>query len=106
MFLVQWEELRINRRTPLLVVTMLYACWFVWWADYPHKIHPDPIKNILRGETRPLSKTPVIANLSQHTYSLRRSRLKPSFGFRFEGLSSFSRSGEGLVQIQDVDLRI
>ena len=34
MFLVQCEELRINHRTPLLVVRMLYACWLVWWADY------------------------------------------------------------------------
>ena len=33
-FLVQREELRINHLTPLLVVTMLYACWFLWWADY------------------------------------------------------------------------
>ena len=34
MFLVQCEELRTNHLTPLLVVTMPYACWFLWWADY------------------------------------------------------------------------
>ena len=35
MFLVQCEELRGNHLTPLLVVTMPYACWFLWWwADY------------------------------------------------------------------------
>ena len=34
MFLVQCEELRINHLTPLLVVTMPYACWFLWWVDY------------------------------------------------------------------------
>ena len=33
-FLVQCEELRINHLTPLLVATMPYACWFLWWADY------------------------------------------------------------------------
>jgi hypothetical protein len=31
------------------------------------------------------------------------SRLKPSHEFHFEGLSNFSSSVEGLVQIQDVD---
>ena len=34
MFLVQCEELRSTHRTPLLVVTPPYACWFLWWADY------------------------------------------------------------------------
>ena len=34
------------------------------------------------------------------------SRLKPSYEFHFEGLSSFSSSIEGLVQIEDVDPRI
>jgi hypothetical protein len=34
MFPVQREELRINHLTPLLVVTMPYACWFLWWIDY------------------------------------------------------------------------
>ena len=34
MFLVQCEKLRINHLTLLLVVTMPYACWFLWWADY------------------------------------------------------------------------
>ena len=31
---VHCEELRINHSTPLLVVSMPYACWFLWWADY------------------------------------------------------------------------
>ena len=41
-FLVQCEELRINHLTPLLVATMPYACWFLWWADYieDFKWHP------------------------------------------------------------------
>ena len=34
MFPVQCEELRINHLTPLLVVTMPYACWFLWRVDY------------------------------------------------------------------------
>jgi hypothetical protein len=34
MFPVQFEELKINHLTPLLVVLMLYTCWFLWWADY------------------------------------------------------------------------
>jgi hypothetical protein len=34
MFPIQCEELRINHLTPLLVVTMPYASWFLWWADY------------------------------------------------------------------------
>ena len=33
-------------------------------------------------------------------------RLKPSYEFHFEGLSNFSSSVEGLVQIQDVNPRI
>ena len=33
MFLVRCEEWRINHLTPLLVVTMPYACWFLWWPD-------------------------------------------------------------------------
>ena len=33
MFWVQCEELRINHLTPLLVVAMPYACWFLWQAD-------------------------------------------------------------------------
>ena len=32
MFSVQCEELRINHLTSLLVVTMPYACWFLWHA--------------------------------------------------------------------------
>ena len=34
MFLVQCEEVRNNHLTPLLVVTMPYACWFLWQANY------------------------------------------------------------------------
>jgi hypothetical protein len=34
MFHVQCEELRINHLTPFLVVTMPYACWFLWRAYY------------------------------------------------------------------------
>ena len=34
MFPVQCEEIRINHLTLLLVVTMPYACWFLWRADY------------------------------------------------------------------------
>ena len=34
MFLVECEELKINHLTPLLVVTMNYACWFLWRAYY------------------------------------------------------------------------
>ena len=34
MFPKQYEELRINHWTPLLVVTMPYACRFLWQADY------------------------------------------------------------------------
>ena len=30
----QCEELRINCLSLLLVVTMPYACWFLWWVDY------------------------------------------------------------------------
>ena len=30
MFSVQCEELRKNHLTPHLVVTMPYACWFLW----------------------------------------------------------------------------
>ena len=28
------NKLRINHLTPLLVVAILYACWFVWRVDY------------------------------------------------------------------------
>ena len=36
MFSLQCEELRMNHLTPLLVVTMPYACstWLLWWAHY------------------------------------------------------------------------
>ena len=34
------------------------------------------------------------------------SRLKPSYGFRIEGLSNFSPSTKTLVQIQDVNPRV
>ena len=34
LFLVQCEELRIDHLTALLVVTMPYVCWFLWWVDY------------------------------------------------------------------------
>jgi hypothetical protein len=33
-FLVQCEGWRINHLTPLLVVTMPYACWFLWRTYY------------------------------------------------------------------------
>ena len=33
-FLVQSEELRVNHLTPLLVVTMPYACWLLCRVDY------------------------------------------------------------------------
>ena len=33
MFPVQCEESRINHQTLLLVVTMPYACWFMWRAE-------------------------------------------------------------------------
>ena len=28
------EEVRINHLTPLLVMTMSYVCWFMWWVVY------------------------------------------------------------------------
>ena len=34
MFPVQCEELRINHLIPLLVVTVMYACWFLWRVNY------------------------------------------------------------------------
>ena len=34
MFLVQCEESRINHLTPLLVMTMPYAYWILWQANY------------------------------------------------------------------------
>ena len=34
MFPVQCEESRIDHVTPFLVVTMPYACWFLWHAYY------------------------------------------------------------------------
>ena len=34
MFPIQCEKLRIDHLTSLLVVTMSYACWFLWWGDY------------------------------------------------------------------------
>ena len=34
MFSVKCEELKINHRTSFLVVTMPYACWFLWLAYY------------------------------------------------------------------------
>ena len=34
MYPVQFEESRINHLTPLLVVTMPYAWWFLWHAYY------------------------------------------------------------------------
>jgi hypothetical protein len=34
MFLVRCEELRINHLTSFFVVTMPYACWFLWRAYY------------------------------------------------------------------------
>jgi hypothetical protein len=34
MFRVQCGKLRINHLTSFLVVTMVYAWWFVWWVDY------------------------------------------------------------------------
>ena len=34
MFLIQSEELLINHLTLLLVLTMPYACWFLWRANY------------------------------------------------------------------------
>ena len=30
----QCEELRINHLTLMFVVTMPYACWFLWRVDY------------------------------------------------------------------------
>ena len=33
MFLVQCEKVRTNHLPPLLVVTMPYACWFLWWVN-------------------------------------------------------------------------
>jgi hypothetical protein len=33
-FSVQCEESRIHHLTLLLVVTMSYLCWFLWWANY------------------------------------------------------------------------
>ena len=34
MFPVQCEESKINHLTLLLVMTVLYACWFLWRANY------------------------------------------------------------------------
>ena len=34
MFLVRCEESRTNHLSPLLVVTMPYTCWLLWWVDY------------------------------------------------------------------------
>ena len=34
MFSVQCEEWSIIHLSPRLVVTMPYACWFMWWVDY------------------------------------------------------------------------
>ena len=34
MFPIQCEKLRVNHLTPLLVVTMPYACWFLWRVEY------------------------------------------------------------------------
>ena len=34
MFPIQCEEIGIKHLTLLLVVTMPYACWFLWQADY------------------------------------------------------------------------
>ena len=34
MFPIQCEELGIDHLTPLLVVTMPYTCWFLWWTLY------------------------------------------------------------------------
>ena len=34
MFLIQCEELRMKHPTPLHVVTMPYACLFLWQVDY------------------------------------------------------------------------
>jgi hypothetical protein len=42
MFPVQWEELRINRLTLFLVVTTLFACWFLWWAYYSEDFERRP----------------------------------------------------------------
>ena len=63
-----------------------------------------------------LPEAPEHASFEHHFFSLiemveiswsnQCSRLKPSYEFHFEGLSNFSSSIEGLVQIQDVDLRI
>ena len=43
MFPIQREELRINHLTPLLVVTMPYARWILWWAncskDFKWRLH-------------------------------------------------------------------
>ena len=30
---IQCEESRINHLTPLLIMTVPYACWFLWWAN-------------------------------------------------------------------------
>jgi len=34
MFLVQYKKSRINHLPPLLMVTLPYTCWFLWWAYY------------------------------------------------------------------------
>ena len=60
LFPVECEELRIDHLTPFLVVTMPYACWFLYESHESH----------------------------------------------FDGLSNFSPSVDGLVQIYDVDPRI
>ena len=39
MFPVQCEEIRINHRTPLLVVIMPYASWFLRHVDYIEDFH-------------------------------------------------------------------
>jgi hypothetical protein len=43
MFLGQCGGLRIDHRTALLVVTMPYTCWFLWWAncieDFKSRLH-------------------------------------------------------------------
>ena len=34
MLLIQFREVRINHLTTFLVVTMPYACRFLWWTEY------------------------------------------------------------------------
>ena len=65
------------------------------YLTYPYILYPNAL---------PIPIYYILFLFYGHT--IKWSRLKPSYEFHFEGLSNYSSSVEGLVQIQDASARI